>query len=388
MKKIKCENIKLKGSIMKYLLFIFFITIISLGCSSDVADVQPEEEPEVVEHKSIKELVAEVFPDGNVFIGSACHHHLLETQSAVILDREFSYVTPANDFKQSYIHPEPGKYQYEKADDWVRHCLINDQVIRLHAPISPQCSKWAKEDHRTAEELSTLLDEYMTALCTRYNSRDHILWLDVVNETIDTKTGDWFGPREGTEKWENPWPKIGYDPNHELQPPFYIKQAFAIANEHAPDIKQIINQHGALEKHTWDKMKALVSYLRKNNLRVDGLGWQAHLDLGWEKIPGNIDYLAEIVQWCHANDLEFHITEFNVWLRDGNEGKIREQANTFKAITKEVLDNRNTGIVGVNFWHIRGEDTQNKDRDGCLFNESYEAKPAYYAIIDLLESYR
>ena len=131
-----------------------------------------------------------------------------------------------------------------------------------------------------------------------------------------------------------------------------------------------------------------MSYLRKNNLRVDGLGWQAHLDLGWEKIPGNIDYLAEIVQWCHANDLEFHITEFNVWLRDGNEGKIREQANTFKAITKEVLDNRNTGIVGVNFWHIRGEDTQNKDRDGCLFNESYEAKPAYYAIIDLLESYR
>lgn len=355
------------------------------SCSADEPEL-PEEIP--VPQKSIREIVDEVFPSGNVFIGSACHHHLMETESGVILDREFSYVTPANDFKQTYIHPEPGKYQYERADDWVNHCKKNKQVIRLHAPISPQCSKWVKEDNRTAEELETILNEYMTALCTRYNGTENILWLDVVNETIDTKTGDWFGPREGTDKWENPWPIIGFDESHELRPPLYIKQAFEIANELAPDIKLIINQHGALEKHSWDKMKLLVAYLRNNNLRVEGLGWQAHLDLGWEKIPGNLEYLAEIIQWCHANNLEFHITEFNVWLRDDDKGKIYSQAETFTEITKVVLENRHTGTVGVNFWHIRGNDTQNKDRDGCLWNDSYQPKPAYHSIVELLESYR
>lgn len=264
----------------------------------------------------------------------------------------------------------------------------NDQIIRLHAPISPQCSGWAKEDNRTAEELSTMLEEYMTVLCERYNGTENVIWLDVVNETIDIQTADWFGPKEGTDKWENPWPKIGYDTNHELKTPLYIKQAFTIANQYAPDIKQIINQHGALERQTWDKMKALALYLRENNLRIDGLGWQAHLDLGWEKIPGNLEYLAEIIQWCHANNLEFHITEFNVWLRDGNVGKVFGQADTFKEITKVVLNNRSTGIVGVNFWHIRGEDTQNKDRDCCLYNKQYEAKAAYNEIVNLLKSYR
>lgn len=371
---------------MKNKIYTLILMLLALNaCSSDEADII-EEVPEP--SKTIRELVAEVFPEGRVYIGSACHHHLLETESATILDREFSYVTPANDFKQSYIHPEPGKYQYERADDWVQHCAENKQVIRLHAPISPQCSKWAKEDTRTGEELQLILAEYMTTLCNRYNGTDHIRWLDVVNETIDTKNGDWFGPKEGTEKWENPWPKIGFDESHELKPPLYIKQAFEIADELAPDMKLIINQHGALEKHSWEKMKQLVAYLRDNNLRIEGLGWQAHIDLGWEKIPGNMDYLEEIIKWCHSNDLEFHITEFNVWLRDGNEGKIYSQADTFHDITKLVLDHNNTGVVGINYWHIRGNDTQNKDRDGCLWNDEYRPKPAYHRIVELLESYR
>lgn len=369
---------------MKLLICGFILAITCNGCSAEEPEtpaIQPEN------NKSIRELVAEIFPAQNVFIGSASHHFLLETTSAVILDREFSYVTPANDFKQSYIHPQPGKYQFERSDDWVQHCKANNQVMRLHAPISPQCSPWAKEDNRTAEELSTMLNEYLTALYSRYNGTSNIRWIDVVNETIDTKTGDWFGPKPGTDKWENPWPKIGFDETDPLKPPLYIKQAFQIANKLAPDEKLIINQHGALEKQTWEKMKLLVDYLRENKLRVDGLGWQAHIELGWEKIPGNLEYLAEIIQWCHANNLEFHITEFNVWLKENNAEKYAEQADTFEAITKVLLDKRQTGTVAINFWHIRAADTQNKNWDGCLFSDKYEPKPAYYRVKELIKSY-
>ena len=364
-----------------YLIFLMVASIISCEAGEIETDIDKNSE------KTIREIVAEAFPEGNVFIGAASHYNLFGTKTIDILDREFSYVTPANDFKQTYIHPEPGKYQYEKSDAWIQHCKKNNQVIRLHAPISPQCSKWVKEDNRTAEELEAMLKEYMTSLCLKYNGTPEILWLDVVNETIDKTTGGWFGPKEGTDKWENPWPKIGFDETHQLRPPLYIKQAFTIANKYAPDIKQIINQHGALEEHSWEKMKALVAYLRENNLRVDGLGWQAHIDLGWEKTPGNIERLGEIINWCLANNLDFHITEFNVWMKNSNAGKLNEQAETYTSIIKTVLDNRGTGVVGINFWQLRGSETMNKEWDGCLFDENYEPKPAYFKIKDLLETY-
>lgn len=362
---------------------IFILVFVGFSCVAN--------EPVYVfnkqENKTLRQLVVEKFPKGNVYIGAASHYSLFGTTTIEILDREFSYVTPANDFKQTYIHPVPGKFQFEKSDAWIEHCSKNGQVIRLHAPISPQCSKWVKDDSRTAKELEIMLDEYMTVLCSRYNGKPGVKWLDVVNETIDKHSGEWFGPKPGTEKWENPWTIIGFDETHPLRPPLYIKQAFTIANKLAPDMKLIINQHGALEKHSWEKMKKLVAYLRENNLRVDGLGWQAHIELGWEKIPGNSEYLAEIIRWCHQNKLEFHITEFNVWLKGDNAGKLEEQANTFTSVVKTVLDNRGNGIVGVNFWQIRGSETSNKQWDGCLFDEDYTPKPAYSELFKLLERY-
>jgi len=328
---------------------------------------------------SIKAILLNYFPSGNLFVGSACHERFLGTETETILNREFSYVTPANEFKQTYIHSQPGVYQWDKSDTWIKQCSDNNQIMRLHAPISPQCSKWVKDDSRTPQELDMMLSEYMIALCTTYCNEPHVKWLDVVNETLN-KDGTWFGPKIGTDKWENPWTIIGSDNSHEINPPVYIKKAFTLANNYAPNTKQIINQHGAFEDVVWEKMKKLVEYLRDNNLRVDGLGWQAHIDLGWELEEGNLKRLSAFIDWCHQNDLEFHITEFNVWLRSGDELKYEEQANTFYEIVKLLASKEKTGIVGINFWHIRGVETANSDRDGCPWDESYNPKIAYYKI--------
>ena len=91
-------------------------------------------------------------------------------------------------------------WNWELADNWVKHCAENGQVIRMHGPISPQVSRWALEDERTAEELEQTLVEFMTKLCRRYDKYEHIRWMDVVNETVDRK-GEWFGPKPGVDKW-------------------------------------------------------------------------------------------------------------------------------------------------------------------------------------------
>ena len=41
----------------------------------------------------------------------------------------------------------------------------NNLTVRFHGPISPQASKWAKNDNRTKEELILNMEEYFTELC-------------------------------------------------------------------------------------------------------------------------------------------------------------------------------------------------------------------------------
>jgi len=357
-----------------------FILVLSLA-----GGVMASESP-VPEGRRLREIVVERFPRGNVLIGGTTGWKKRPQGSGAIIDREFSYVTPENDYKQSAVHPGPGKWKWELGDAWVEHCAKMKQVIRIHGPVSPQCSKWARDDGRTAEELKRNLTEYMTELCKRYDRFEHVKWMDVVNETV-LDNGNWHGPRKGTSRWENPWPKIGYDETHPLRPPLYIKMAFEIANKHARNTKLIINQHTrGMSPKVWEKIKALVKYLRDQGLRVDGIGWQAHVDTGFEKNKGNMERLHELIDWAHAKDLSFHITEMNSWLK-GRKKDYDAQARTFAAVVSALLEHRESGVVSWNVWNITDGLAwiRNRDKEGTLFDADGKAKPAYYAIQKVLE---
>ena len=330
--------------------------------------------------KRLRDIVEKHRTFRGFYIGGTTGWEKLHNGNGTILAREFNYACPENDFKQVAIHPSPGKWNWSKADNWIKYCKKHDQLLRLHGPISPQASRWALDDARTAEELRKNLDEFMTELCKRYNGNPQVRWMDVVNETV-LPSGEWFGPKPGVEDWENPWPLLGFDETHPLRPPRYIKRAFEISNQHAPDILQIINQHGGMQDLMWEKVKALVPYLREQGLRVDGIGWQAHINVGWEKDSWNMRRLDELIDWCHENDLSFHITEMNVWLPSRNPD-YEAQADTFEAVFKALLDKRKSGEVTWNTWNLSDATAwiQNRHKKGCLFDENMEAKPAYYAI--------
>lgn len=342
--------------------------------------------PPVPDGRRLRSIVAERFPAGNVYIGGTTGWKKRPLGTGVIIDREFSYITPENDFKQRIVHPKPGEWNWELADAWIKHCAEQGQVVRIHGPISPQCSEWAKEDTRTPEEMKQNLVEYMTELCKRYGKYEHVKWLDVVNETV-VPNGQWKRPRKGTDVWENPWPIIGYDDTHPLKPPLYIKMAFEIATKHAPNTGLIINQHDGMQPRMWQKVKALVPYLREQGLRVDGIGWQAHISEGFEKDKQNMETLHELIDWAHANKLSFHVTEMNVWLH-GEEKDYKAQAKTFAAILSAVLEHRENGLVTWNVWNITDGLAweRNRIKKGTLFDPEGKAKPAYYAIQQVLET--
>ena len=139
------------------------------------------------------------------------------------------------------------------------------------------------------------LTAFMTELCRRYDGQAPVRWLDVINETV-LPNGQWHGPKKGTDGWECPWTAIGFDEEHPLRPPLFIRLAFEIANRHAPSTKLIINQHGGMEEAMWGKVRALVPYLRGQGLRVRMVRHQEQ-DVGLVRH----DSLLFSAEWLHGS---------------------------------------------------------------------------------------
>lgn len=337
----------------------------------------------VPEGRRLREIVRAKYPEGNLLVGATTGSWGFTNPIGEIMDREYSYVTPENDFKQAVIRNDPDSWNWSRADAWLPHILDHKQVLRIHGPISPQCSKWAKEDLRTAEELSRELDTFMTALCQRYNGVAGIGYLDVVNE-IALDDGSWFGARPGTDLWENPWVKIGLD-NDPEQTPLYIRQAFGIANEHAPDLKQIVNNHCHPGTAGMEKVKETILYLRERGYRVDGLGWQAHVDVAWPS-EENLQHLRELIDWCKAQNLEFHITELDVYIYSYYTQILEKQAKAYKDIMDVVVEKVDGMTIGWNMWHISDASGWQPERKPAIFDDQYRPKRSYYELQLALET--
>jgi len=359
-----------------------YLLLIVLGFSSAFPLLADPPEPD---GRRLRVIVADKYPDNSIIIGGTTGSWAFGTETAFIMDREFSYVTPENDFKQSTIHPDNSdNWFWDDADAWVGHVADNNQVLRMHGPIGPQCSYWAKKDYRTASELETNMRDFMQALCQRYNGTPHFEYLDVVNETVID--GAWHTDKPGILDWECPWFKIGQDSDAN-NTPLYIKYAFEVAQEYAPDIKFIFNHHeDPTNTASWDLIKETVFYLRDLGLRVDGIGWQAHISSGWES-EDKLNALRELIDWAHNNTLEFHITEASVYMENGyTQSELDKQAATYRAIVDILLEKRPQGKVGWNTWHIDDGHGWLPELYPSLFDTTYTAKPSYYALQSALES--
>jgi GH35 family endo-1,4-beta-xylanase len=95
-----------------------FLLFLSLSINS----LSSAEDAPLPTGRRLRVIVTEKFPAGNVFIGAAAHGASVQKQAGLqsALNREFSYVTPANDFKQSYILPNPeSAWKWDLPEWWL-----------------------------------------------------------------------------------------------------------------------------------------------------------------------------------------------------------------------------------------------------------------------------
>ncbi|KRP28880.1 MAG: hypothetical protein ABS28_04665 [Cryomorphaceae bacterium BACL22 MAG-120619-bin32] len=289
-------------------------------------------------------------------IGATLNYNELNTTKEVLFLKDFKYLTPANDAKQSKVHPRPGVWDWKNIEDFISFSNKHKLQVRIHGPISPQASIWAKEDDRTTEELEMNMIEFATESAKKFNNEPTVKWMDVVNETI-LPDGSWFGPKLGTDQWENPWLKIGLDENGY---PLYILKAFEIATKYASNIKLVYNHNAGMQTIMWNKVKETILYVRSKGHRVDGIGWQGHILLSptTKEIVKNTDdelkKLADLIDWAHQNKLEFHVTELDYFVEDLSklEQGLKKQTEIYKKLVELLKEKSKTGVVTLNLWDL------------------------------------
>jgi endo-1,4-beta-xylanase len=124
----------------------------------------------------------------------------------------------------------------------------------------------------------------------------------------------------------------------------------------------------SLDDPNYAKTRAMASRVRQWKARgvpIDGIGSQAHLKPGQaSKVQGALRLLCAEVSECAITELDI-------------EGS---NPNEFAAVSRACLETRN--CVGITMWGVRDGDSWRKDKRPLLFDDSYNPKPGYTAILN------
>jgi endo-1,4-beta-xylanase len=168
--------------------------------------------------------------------------------------------------------------------------------------------------------------------------------------------------------------------------PRYIALAFRWAHEADPAADLFINEYNV----DWDgpKQRALLDLLarlKEEGVPVDGVGMEEHLSLSWSPSSQQI---SEAMRKFAALGLDVAVTEMDVGTRDylgSAEEAEDEQADVFAAAARACRTA--PSCLSFSVWGVSDAVSWlGPEEAGLPFDDEYEAKPAWLAIENSLES--
>jgi len=218
-----------------------------------------------------------------------------------ILKKECGVLVPENELKSYVIAPQPGTYDFERADRIAQFAKSNSMKMRGHTLLWNRVEytpKWLLEHVASLSASATeqFLRDYIKRVCTHYGTQIHS-W-DVVNETVDPKSG---------QLRDTPFTKVlGFDA---------LRIAFEAAREHAPRAQLVYNDYmsweAGNEQHRNGVLKLLEQFKAKK-VPVDALGVQSHIGNDGRIQDSQNQQWRAFIDAVVAMGYELLITEFDV----------------------------------------------------------------------------
>ena len=288
-----------------------------------------------------------------------------------VLAREFSSVSPENQMKWEFIHPERNRYNFGPADAIVKFARQNGQAVRGHTLLwHSQNPAWLEEGTFTKAELRSILKSHIFTVVGHYRGKIH-QW-DVANEIFN---------ENGEYRQENIFIR-------ELGPGI-VADAFRWAHQADPRAQLFLNDYGV----DWpgvkvDAYEALARQLLADRVPLHGFASQAHLSMRY----GAPDQLRAVLQRFDDLGLKTAITELDVRM-DLPEGGVptAEQLQTQAQYYKTALD-ACLAVDDCNSFTIWGFTDKYSwvpvffpaEGAATVMGDDFEKKPAYFTLRDTL----
>jgi endo-1,4-beta-xylanase len=224
-------------------------------------------------------------------VGSAIIPQDINTPAwAAIGASQFSVVTPGNEMKWQVVEPTQGNFDWSGADNLMAYAHANDQLVRGHTLCwHNQLPTWlttgVANGTISSSQLSALLQQHIYTEVGRYRGR---IWQwDVCNEFLTDSNPSMINPNDF---WIQ---NLGTG---------VIADAFRWARQADPKALLFYNDYniggedGSNAKA--DAAFALAQQLLSQDVPIDGIGIQGHLDtqFGWspQRLQQNIERYASL----------------------------------------------------------------------------------------------
>ena len=289
-----------------------------------------------------------------------------------ILAAEFNSLSPENQMKWEFIHPERGSYRFGPADDIVAFARRHNQVVRGHTLLwHSQNPAWLEQGDFTRAQLRTILRDHIRTVVSRYRGRIH-QW-DVANEIFDGQGN--------LRTSENIWIR-------ELGPGI-IADAFRWAHQADPKAKLFFNDYGVESINAKSNAYyTLIQQLLADGVPVHGFSVQAHLSLRF----GFPTTLGANLQRFDDLGLDTAVTELDVRMDlpaggTPTQAQLERQADYYRQALLACL-----GVDDCTSFTVWGFTDKYSwvpvffpsEGAATIMWEDFRRKPAYYALRDTL----
>ena len=314
----------------------------------------------------------------------------INSMSRSITLEHFNGVTPEFELQPSFISPEEGVFDFDRADRLVDFALQNNMSVRGHSLLwHEQTPDYFLVGSR--DEIRQRLETYIGTVMEHFSGRIHI-W-DVVNEAVSTdlfRGDDGVGPDRDTIWFQ----AVG---NAD-----YIDWAFRAAKAADPNALLFLNDFETEEPRKAGWFRDIVRRLIERGVPIDGVGHQVHLRLEStaESVLASIDAMQN-----EFPNLVTHVTEMDIsmytdpgscyesgtnCLPDLGPNPPVELLRTQAQIYRDVFAGlaQRSFVEYVSLWGVTDGDSAANNNPAVrfnhplLFDRNGEPKPAFFAITD------
>jgi endo-1,4-beta-xylanase len=320
------------------------------------------------------------------------------TQSVIL--KHFNSITAENSMKWEKIHPLPGVYNFAPADSFIdfgirHHMYIVGHVLVWHSQTPDWLFRDASGKPASKDTLLKRMEDHIKTVVGRYKGKVDC-W-DVVNEAVD----------DNGEIRNNIWYTIiGTD---------YVRRAFEVAHEVDSEAVLIYNDYSLPTPVKREGVVNLISGLKNQGVKIDGIGMQAHYHLDYPELK---DLEESIIAFANLG-CKVMITEMDINIlpkpQDYQGADVRKffeydsinnpypgslpdsmqivlanrYADLFSIFLKHADKIDRVTVWGVddggswlNYWPVMG-----RTNYPLLFDRKCQPKPAFWALVNLARDY-